>query len=424
MDFYRKDVALSYRDAERHRRQTRRYDRAIKNYEELAREYPDTIWAEAAGFYTGWCLRERGKLREAAGWWRKFIADDLHGLYRGEAMIALGDLTLEHDLNAPRAIERYRQAIDWLATIEEHDRTENLRGDDLPGVEERARQVAAAAEARMKRDGWGNVVAADNRIGAVVNRSNTPWYLDKLRYDAHLKLGFAHAAAGNQEQAAEAFTTLQAYDARHKHDRKRIWDTTTERLLKGLAPGGGGPRSENVELKVFKGKRRTAAFVANFYYDALEWDKARKLYTRFLDGEMGKLTLAEEAYAVYLLGNIDHMSRRRGSAIANLNKFLDDRYADTPIAEKALYALGAICSQYRSRGDEYLPNAIRAFRLLCKRYPHSNQIDRALLQLGLIHESVGKPQQSAKYYHAYLDRFPDGGYAEIIREQLEGLGQD
>jgi tetratricopeptide (TPR) repeat protein len=408
---------VRYRDAERHRRQTKRYERAIEVYEELAREYPDTIWAEAAGFYTGWCLREQSKLREAAGWWRKFIADDPHGLYRGEAMIALGDLTLEHDLNAPRAIERYEQAIGWLAEIEQYDEK-----NEPEKVEDRARQVAAAAASRVARDGWGNVVVADNRIGAVVNRSNTPWYLDKLRYDAHLKLGFAHAAAGNNEQATEAFATLQTYDARAEEDEKRIWDTTSQRLAKALDPQRNGPRNENDHLRVFQGKRRVAAYLGNLNYDALEWDKARALYTRLLDGEMGALTPAEEAYTVYLLGNIEHMAGNEKQAFNHLKAFeTEERYAKTPIAAKALYTYGAIACQYRMRGDTYEETWQRILPLVVKRYPQNPQAERALFHFGFASFHTGNKETAADAYRAYLERYPEGRFRDISTRHLQEM---
>jgi tetratricopeptide (TPR) repeat protein len=404
---------VRYRDAERHRRQTKQYDKALEIYAEIAKEFTDTIWADAAGFYTAQCHLDKGDPRMAAQLWRRFIDADPRGLYRGEALIRLADLALEHDLNPRRAVERYQQAIDWLAAIEEHDKTA-----DMKRVEERARQVSAAAREKYAHDDWGNVVVADNRVGALINRATTPWYLDHLRYEAHLKLGMCHSATGDGDKAAEAFAKLRDFDKRILEDEKKIWGSTAQRPIKA-ATSRQGPRGENDYLRVFQGQRRTAAYLGNLHYDALEWDKARTIYQRLLDHKLGPLTLEEEAYCVYLLGNIEHMAGNAKHSIEHLMAFeTEEKYARTPIAAKALYTYGAIACQYRMDDDKYDAIWQRVLPLVVKRYPNSPEAEHALFYAGFAIFHLGDIEEAEKYFREYIQRYKVGRFRKIIESHL------
>lgn len=408
---------VKYRQAER-LRANRQYAKASDAYNELIIEYNDTLWADAAAFYRAQCALDRGEVRVAAILWQKFVFDEPNGLYRGEALIAMGDLTLEYQLDGKGALKRYQEAIAWLDGIKAHDKR-------LPPeqVEARARQVAAAAETEFKTDGWGNVVEAKNAIGAVINRSNTPWYLDRLRYQTHLKIGITHAALGNNAEAKKAFAVLEDFDARQQQKGAELfkWQTTSERLVNALNPENNGPRNENDQLKVFKSDRRVIAYLGNMSYDALEWDKARVLFKRLLDGELGKLTVAEEAYTVYLLGNIEHMAGNPKSAIAHLKRFEnDDSFRLSPIAAKALYTYGAIACQYRMDCKEYEKTWQRVLPLVVKRYPRSPHAEHAMFYFGFACYHTDREELAREAFGIYMQKFPDGEYIELATEYTGG----
>ncbi|MHB1156812.1 MAG: tetratricopeptide repeat protein [Phycisphaerales bacterium] len=182
-----------------------------------------------------------------------------------------------------------------------------------------------------------------------------------------------------------------------------------------------GPRCDNAFLDVFREKRRIAALIGNFYYDALRWPEAEHVYQNILNGEYGRISRDEEAYAVYLLGNIQHMSGHEHAAIQHLEQFTTDTYSGTLIAPMALYTYAAICVQYRMRDGQYDKKWNGALMQVIRRYPDSPETERAVFLLAFANEVIGDIPTATDAYRAYPRRYPNGPYRDIVQSHVNEI---
>ena len=174
-----------------------------------------------------------------------------------------------------------------------------------------------------------------------------------------------------------------------------------------------------MHLRVFKGKRRIAAYLGNLYYDALEWDKALAIYQRLINGQFGELSEPELAYCVYLVGNIHHMAGRKKEAMKAFEAFEGKRFATTPIAARAIYSRAQIATQYERRDGVYEKIATENFLRLLREYPDFSDNDITLVALGYALLRQDRKDEAKQCFHEYLKRYPGGGYTTIVQETLE-----
>ncbi|MFA7238167.1 MAG: tetratricopeptide repeat protein, partial [Phycisphaeraceae bacterium] len=381
-------------------------------------------FVEASRLYAGICLAELGKTGEAITALRKFVEDEPRlGLYKGEAWLELGRIAIERQFNPQEAGKYLQKCDDWIAEVREQERAPGIDAYsivlDLPGVRKKTIEQIKPPETEKQRDFWGNVNRNPIEPGELVNRKTCRWYLDELQYRMLLTWGMALYANGDMEGSREKFAQLDKYDAFAPQDAQAIGGSTGARLVKAASPLG--PRCDNAFLDVFREKRRIAALIGNFYYDALRWPEAERVYQNMLNGEYGRISKDEEAYAVYLLGNIQHMSGHEHAAIQHLGKFTTDAYAKTFIAPRALYTYAAICVQYRMRDGHYDKKWNDALTQVIRQYPDSPETERAVFLLAFASEVIGDIPTAADAYRAYLKRYPNGPYRDISQSHMNDL---
>ena len=466
-----------YRDAEAKRRSRKAYLEAYLAYDGIKKEFPKTVWSEAAMCYSIKCLlalaepenakkanravatikrrlaENKELLRDAERsispvaarkeikdairkiearvarmkavptgkkaamlaerTAEKFIKENEFGLYRGEILVDLGDFYFEVRLVDTKAAMYFERANSWLEHVVKVDR--EIGVFDVPG---KARKVAVAPPARYRRDGWGNIGKSRMGVGAIVNRRQAPWYLDDLCYRMNIRRGVLYYLYGKMEKARTIFLGLRKYDARCRLDEKEIWGSTAQRLA-AAAEDKLGPRAENEFLRVFRGKRQLAALLGNFAYDALDFRGSEAIYLRLLKGEFGKLSREEEAYVRYLLGNIKHMQGREKESIRYLSVFEDTKFIKTRIYPKALYTLCAIAVQCRMDRDGKFYDKIwkRCFPLLQERGKGTKFAEQGLFYHAFVLEDIDWKKAKERYIE-YLRRYPRGQYREIVLSHL------
>ena len=104
------------------RSRTPRYRKeAMKLADEIMETDPASQFAAAAGYLKGEIMAARLKedspkqeIKEAKNYLEKFVKQQPDGLYRGEALMLLGKISLEIEWNAKEAEKYYSQALEWF----------------------------------------------------------------------------------------------------------------------------------------------------------------------------------------------------------------------------------------------------------------------------------------------------------------------
>jgi tetratricopeptide (TPR) repeat protein len=319
IDLYGEDF-VRYRDAERLRREQNKPAAARPIYLEIIQKWPEGPYAEASRLYAAKCLIEMGKVAEAAGELNAFRKADPYGLYRGEAALELGRIALEHYVE-PKAAKGCFLLLDtWLETVTK-ERKEPLNIEKL-AVREAAGKVTTPPQAEWgKADFWGNVKKNRIQPGQLVNRKTCPWYLDDLKEQCAMYLGFLCFVEGDKEGALASYKRILECDPETRRlDTSGEWNDYS-RLKWGAEHGYLYAYPQ--ELKALPGERqRLATLLVDFHYITQHWDEARAMARRLVDGEFGMLKGPAREYPQYVYAATVFRTQGRDKAVPEYLKVL------------------------------------------------------------------------------------------------------
>jgi len=259
--------------------------------------------------------RGHGKTDEAKRELHVFRQSDPYGLYRGEAAIEMGRIALEHDLVPQAARGAFLLAETWMHEVQNR---QPLAIERL-AVPEKARKVTAPPRREKSVDFWGNVKKNEIEPGQLVNRTTCPWYLDDLKEQCAMYLGFLAFVEGDNEAALTWYKKILECDpATRRMNTDGEWNDYS-RLKWGAEHGYLYAYPQ--ELKTFKNPRqKLGALLFDFYYVTEHWEKAEQIARRMLAGEFGPLSGTAREYPQYAYGVILCTTQGRAKAFSEFLK--------------------------------------------------------------------------------------------------------
>ena len=316
MDLYGEDF-VRYRDAERLRRVEGKHAAAREVYLEIIQKWPESIYAEASRLYAAQCLVAMGKIVEAKQELAAFRASDPYGLYRGEAVLEMGRIALEYDL-APQAARGCFLLLEtWLREVQ--DKTP-LNIEKL-AVRKAAEKVTTPPAKEKYTDFWGNVKKNAIQPGQLVNRKTCPWYLDDLKEQMAMYLGFLAFVEGKKDEALAWYKKILECDPATRRLETSGEASDYGRLVGGLSQGYF--MADPTALALYKSpKQWLAVLLSDFLYVTQRWDEAEKVAYRLVNGEMGALTKEGREYAQYTYATCLAQSRDSTMAYKEFLKVL------------------------------------------------------------------------------------------------------
>ena len=371
INLYGEDFVL-YRDAERLRREQGRFAEAREVYLGIIEKFPEGHYAEAARLYAAKCLIGLGKIEEAEKELAAFRKSDPYGLYRGEAALELGRIALEHRLNLNVAQGCFFLLDAWIREA----RSKKPLNIEKLALREAARQVTAPPQEEKYVDWWGNVKKNEIRPGQLVNRKTCPWYLDDLKEQMAMYMGFLCFVGGKNEEALEWYKKILECDPQTRRlDTAGEWNDYS-RLKWGAEHGYLYAYPQ--ELATFKNPRhRLAVLLTDFYYVTERWDKARNLARNLLDGKYGPVSPAAREYVQYAYAAGVFRTQGRDRAVPEYLKVVKagGGRLKTYTQQRAAYAAANLA---RGSADEKTRQLSRELFIRLVRSPHqTNQTYKA-----------------------------------------------
>ncbi|MDI6775468.1 MAG: hypothetical protein QME60_08815 [Verrucomicrobiota bacterium] len=370
-----------YRDARRKHHADKARLEALPMYEDLARQFDKTVYAEAGRAYACQCLlalaepdsiekaqesirqqeeivkahesklalmkqakvpkaaigevesamarekRRLARLRAVPGGKQaatlanvkgmSFVKENEFGLYRGETLVELAGYAFDRELDSSAAERLYRRAWNWLEQVEKVDA--RLDAYEAP---DKARAVSVPPQTEEKVDYFGNVDRVTPPPEAIVNRRTCPWYLNDLRERCALALGFLEFVKGNREEALDWFAKVVALDSATRYLASK-GEANNFRRMKWAVEHGYLVAYPD-ELKLYKGRQRFAVLLGDFYYCTERFKKAGEIARRLLDGDFGKMEGELREYPQLLLGLALSWTEGRKPAFVVLEKALKE----------------------------------------------------------------------------------------------------
>ena len=342
-DLYGEDFVL-YRDAETLRRVQKKYKDARQTYQSILKRFPDGPYADASTLYAATCLIEMDKPQEAG---RELVAlwhANHYGLYTGEAMLELGRIALEYDLQPKAARGCFLFLDTWF---QEFRNKPPLEIEKRSAVPEAAKKVTAPPAKEKYVDFWGNVKKSEVKPGMLINPDTCPWYLDDLKEQMAMYMGFLYFVEGDKEGALAWYAKILECDPATRRLETSGEASDYDRLLGGLSQGYF--MADPDDLALYKSpKQRLAVLLSDFFYVTQRWHEAEKVAHRLVKGEMGALTKQGWEHAQYTYATCLFQSRDGTMAYKEFVKVLEGAgwRLDTPARCRA-----ALCAASASRNN-------------------------------------------------------------------------
>jgi len=236
-------------------------------------------------------------------------------LFRGQALLELGRIALEHELDLDRA-ETYFARLDHWITLARADNADWAFSELLPGIKKAAKARTDGPDREYRKpDFWGNVKKAPIDPGMLVNRKTTPWYLDDLEEDTAKFRGFLHFARGDGDKALEQWKRIIALDDEASDGSLASNPNDFTRLKFGAERGYLIAYPQ--DLKLYTPQQRTKLLLADFHYVSQDYEKAEAIYRSMLSsgargakaGLPGADTAADD-YLLFALAECAYRARR------------------------------------------------------------------------------------------------------------------
>ena len=180
---------------------------AQKVADEIIETDPASQFAAAAGYLKGEILASRLKesspkkeIKEVKDYLNRFVKQQPDGLYRGEALMLLGKISLEIEWNAKDAEKYYSLALAWFRKAREKRDALSLyaaMNDDL-------KKQSAPTQKPTTLNQWKRIVYHDEDPLKLYNTANAPvWYVDDKEKNCIYVLGFLAFADGKYDNAKQ-----------------------------------------------------------------------------------------------------------------------------------------------------------------------------------------------------------------------------
>jgi tetratricopeptide (TPR) repeat protein len=387
---------------------------ALEYYDAIIAKHPETVFAEAAGLYRAFCLVKLGRSAEAERDLERFIAARPMGLYRGEALLTLGDVALQERWDPRAARTRYEQALDWCG------RVKGLQdGARLYAVPEKARDQARAPGAWQTMQPSGVIARERMPPDAVINRDTAPWYLDRLQAELRYRLGFLDALAGNWDAALAHWRNVAEHDPLLARAQQQRYFNTLRRL-EGAAKNRYfvGEDEENARIAE---RVRPAIWWADFCHMRERFDEAESLYRRLhraADARNDGVIAARAGLGLMLryYGEAMRHERDRQDALMararETGEAVLDRFPRNPASAYVAFMIGYATPSTSAAGRA-------AFERVVRDYPRSRHAAEARFRPLMAAVAPSNLEQYLPAIEAFRRDFPDSTWTRLLDDEVE-----
>lgn len=347
----------------------------------------------------------------------KDAASNLWGLYNGEVYFDLGSFALEYQYDEKLAATYFQQAAHWFNKVGQAGSV--LAAYRVPG---KASKVSAPPKDSRQSDSWGNVHPSTPDFGDIVNRQTASWYLTNL----HLKTLMNQAIIDylNKDHSAilEKAAAIRKKDPYFKMLEKSGFGSACSRLelvAKDQTDGLMAFPSPQEERIFRNSKVRTAATLGDFAYICENFVLARQRYVALLKRDDFQLSNNVKAYVSLRVALTVGQIDGFKKMMSMLDGF-EMKYPNAPSLPKLfIYRANQKTQNHAAINRKSVESGRQDYLHLIKNYRNSPEAELALCYLGLDLMMDKEFMQAEKLFQRYLGKYPDGGLADCAKFNLQ-----
>jgi tetratricopeptide (TPR) repeat protein len=397
----------------------RYFSEAIKLCDEIEESDPESQFAAAAGYLKAQLLLKnptqdpKKAIKEAKDQLEKFIKSNPEGLYRGEALMLLGKISLEKEWDAKDAEKYYSQALNWFKQAREKRNAMSLyapMSNDL-------KTQTNATQKPTTLNKWRRTVHHKEDPLRLYNTVSSPsWYTSDKEKNCFFILGFCKYLNENYKEAGELWAKASTFDPNIMKMEAANWPNALKRL-KAVA------RYEKMaftkeEKKLIKNKRNKIRIqTAELYYMLEDFSQMGDLFNEVINDKASSND--EKALSYIGLGICKdmttlYMKSSERIALAQCFQKAMKLTKSKEIKQDAMFRIAC----YMDCSSATKKYASEIMEEMLKKYPKGIYVEKIMFRQAM---SVFSPKMDKciKIFKKMQRKFPDGNYTKALAKRIE-----
>ena len=379
---------------------------AMRVADEIIATDPASQFAVAAEYLKGELMASRltensdkKEIRKAKDYLEKFVKAQPEGLYRGEALMLLGKISLEIEWNAKDAEKYYNQALDYFRKAREKRDALSLYApicDDLRTQTEPTQKLTSLNQ-------WKRIVYHDEDPLKLYNTVNAPvWYIDEREKLLLLQLGFLRFAAKKYQEAGALWEEAGQHDSRLSYLNARGIPNALARLQ--VAANTKRMLFSETEQKKFASNIKLRIQYGEFLFGLEKFEEALEIFTAIL--HLPNVEKYDQAAALIGIGYCnDLLEIARGKErLSQAQRTWGRAYALSKGTELAHHALWMHCCCLLASTDTK-KQATELLEELIEKFPDSPKIISANIQILMNLVENNKLDDAKVMYHKLKSKY-------------------
>ena len=381
---------------------------AASIYTHLIESVPDSIYAHAAEFLRHHCITGKRAIAQQFRYLDRFYDNNPGGLYRGEALLKMGELYLLHEFDPDDAREKLELAVVWARKMRENRRTADAAG--IPDVPDKSRQASAPPEKPYEftpsKVGQGLLSPAPPPPGTLVNRRTAPWYLDNLEERAHLGLAFCCMVDDDWEAAADEVDAMLTLNPQVKALNDDGVVSTYYRLRKACAQSRLVTEPE--EFKGIDRRLKLRVMYAEFLYLQTQFQQALNILNQTYELAVDRRDKTAQAVTLVSKAAVMTMLDPQNAEIdALLGRVIEDFPREVAAGRAHLYIANRPAPfTTESEKIEAMNTAIKHYDEACELGPDTYFGEQAAMLSMVAALHAGNENEAVRRAKIMLKRYP------------------
>lgn len=338
--------------------------------------------------------------KEAEAW----IVQEEKGLYRGEAMLAIGACWLEIFGDPAKAELWYQRAADWFIRARRLEK--RLTRFQVP---EKSKKISQPPAVECTRDLWSNLEKSRIQPGQLFNRRECSWYLRFMQKRALTMLGLIAYSRQDYEKARRIWSSLYQLDSwfQEEDDSNGLTWSYVKRLLWNIEHNRGGLFGDQEEIRSFQDPQSRLMFlIADWELEMENYPEAEEKFRRLLRNPKIQSNRNQAAYCTRSLpAALMMQGRTRKEEMFALFELSDSGkiFSKTDSTPHALWLYANQLSQRSDRLSQTLTLCERIFT----EYSKHPLAEEACLAWAEMHTRISN-EKGLEMLRKYLKKYPQG----------------
>ena len=391
------------------RSRTPRYMKeAMRLADELMEIDPASQFAAAAGYLKGEIMASRLKeespnkeIKTVKEYLDKFVRQQPDGLYRGEALMLLGKISLEIEWNAKDAEKYYSQALNWFRKAREKRDAMSLyasMSDDL-------KKQSTPTQKPTTLNQWKRIVYHDEDPLKLYNTANAPaWYMDDKEKNCLFQLGFVAFLNENYDLSYKMWSIASKLDTDIMKLAAKNWPNILMRLS-DAAKFKTMTFPARIKKLIKAEKYRIKIQTAEFYYILEQFENMKRIYQNIIsDPAADNYSKALSFIGIGLYSEMTNRAndfRERKNLASNYQRAMS-LAKNTPIEEEALVRMAF----YYQAGSETYAEGNKLIQEYLRRYPKGEHVPIIRYREGMMHIFANDISSAHKVLNILQRQYP------------------